>query len=470
MRRALRSWWQDGEQWHLAVGLANLVLGTASVLIPLAVADVYGRSAGAVGLLASLVSLVGVAGSLLWGRLSDAAHRRKPFIVLSYAAVGLCFLAISFATSFGQLALFNMLMNFFWIANSSVAVLIVIENRDPETWERRIGHLNQFGAIGWVAGLALGSLWTAILSGSIGDAATIRWLFVTIGLASLAASFLAFRFVPRTIARFTHRRFRGAVVALGNFIVERARFAPLHLYHRLNPRRIGRLLTRPEGFRPGTRRFLLSTLLTFTGLGLFGIPLPLVLVERFGFPSSTVFLLFMIQHLGIVFAYPLASRRIRRLGNRSVQAAAVALRFLLFAGAAGYLFASPRVPSMAILVAAFVLYGATWSYFQLSGVALTSRLAREENRGAALGLYNALAGLGWILAGLGSGWLSEWGGYGAAFSAAAALLALSLVVLRTVPDPVKTTGKDASPRPMTPRTEPRLSRRHPVIAWATHRR
>ncbi len=458
MIRALRTWWNEGERWYLAVGLANLVLGTSSVLIPLTVSQVYGQSIGAVGLLASLVSLVGVAGSLVWGRLSDAAHRRKPFVILSYAAVGLCFVGMSIAPAFRQLVLFNMLSNFFWMANASVTVLIVIENRDQETWERKIGHLNQFGAIGWVAGLALGSVWMGVLGRSAGEAATIRSLFVAIGLAGLAASFLALKYVPRTIPRFTRRRFRGAVLAMGNFIVERARFAPLHLYHRLNPRRIARLLTRPEGFRPGTRRFLLATLIAFTALGFFGISLPLVLSERFGFPTSMVFLLFMIQHMGIVFAYPLAARRIRKRGNRSVQTAALSLRLMLFGGAAWYLLASTAVPPMALLVGAFALYGATWSYFQLSGVALTSRLAREEHRGAALGLYNALAGLGWILAGIGSSLVTERVGYGMAFGIAAGLLVVSLAVLRTVPDPAAAPARRRS------------AVLRPIARWALHRR
>jgi DHA1 family tetracycline resistance protein-like MFS transporter len=469
MRRTLRSWWSEGEPWYLAVGLANLVLGTSSVLIPLAVAEVYGRSVGAVGLLASLVSLVGVAGSLVWGRLSDRAHRRKPFMILSYAAVGLCFLAMAFASSFRQLALLNMLSNFFWMANASVTVLIVIENRDPATWEKKIGHLNQIGAIGWVGGLAVGSLWMAVLSRSAGETATIRSLFSMIGLGSLAATFLAFRYVPRAISKFTRRRFRGVILAMGNFIVEKARFAPLHLYHRLSPRRIVRLLTRPEGFRPGTRRFLLATLIAFMAIGFFGIPLPILLSKRFAFPSSVVFLLFMIQHVGIVFAYPLAARRIRRLGNRSVQIASLSIRLLLFGGTALYLLVSAAAPPMALLVAAFIVYGLTWSYFQLSGVALTSRLAREENRGAALGLYNALAGLGWILAGIGSSLVTEWAGYAATFGVASGLLLISLTVLHFVPDPVSADiGDRQAPAVSRPGNRPALLRL--VAGSAIHRR
>ena len=469
MRRSLRSWWREGERWYLAVGLANLVLGTSSVLIPLAVAEVYGRSVGAVGLLASLVSLVGVAGSLVWGRLSDAAHRRKPFVILSYAAVGLCFLAISFTSAFRQLILFNMLLNFFWMANASVTVLIVIENRDQAAWEKKIGHMNQIGAIGWVGGLALGSAWMAALSRSAGQALTIRSLFLMIGLGSLAAALLALRYVPRTLPRFTRRRFRGVVLAMGNFIAERARFAPLHLYHRLSPRRIVRLLTRPEGFRPGTRRFLLATLIAFMALGFFGIPLPLLLSERFDFPSSLVFLLFMIQHVAIVLAYPLAAKRIRRLGNRSVQIASLSIRWLLFGGVALYLLLSTKTPPMAWVVAAFVAYGVTWSYFQLSGVALTSRLARKENRGAALGLYNALAGFGWILAGVGSSLVTEWAGYAATFGIASGLLLVCLAILHFVPDPVTADVGDRAGR-ATPGPGRRPALLRSVAGLAAHRR
>ncbi|RLE36644.1 hypothetical protein DRJ12_04285, partial [Candidatus Acetothermia bacterium] len=90
------------------------------------------------------------------------------------------------------------------------------------------------------------------------------------------------------------------------------------------------------------------------------------------------------------------------------------------------------------------VYGLTWSYFQLSGVVLTSRLAKKENRSLALGLYNALAGAGWIVAGLASGLLTRFGSYELAFAGSVGLLILSLAVLRTVPDPEGIRGEERS--------------------------
>jgi MFS family permease len=118
------------------------------------------------------------------------------------------------------------------------------------------------------------------------------------------------------------------------------------------------------------------------------------------------------------------------------------------------------------LVVAFVVYGVTWSYFQLSGIALTSRLAREENRGAALGLYNALAGLGWILAGLGGSFITERVGFGATFAIAAGLLVASLTVLYFVPDPATAEARD---RRRTAGASSGLALIRPLIAWPAHR-
>jgi len=459
MRKGLRAWWHERESWYAAVALANLVLGTSSVLVPLMISKTFSQSVGALGMLSSLVSLVGVVGSLIWGRLSDAAHRRKLFIVASYGAVGVCFLLIAFAPSFSQLLILNMALNFFWVANASVTILVVIENRRQETWEGKIGYLNQIGTLGWVGGLALGTAWMAGLIGSFDENFVIRLLFFVIGVGGLLAAGIAVRYVPRTVPKFTRRKFQGLVLAVGNFLVERARFAPFHLYYRLHPRRVFRALTRPEGFHPGTKRFLASTLMSFMGMGFFSIPLPLLLAEEFSLSSSSVFFAFMAFHAAAVVAYPIASRRIRRKGNRKIHMGAIVFRLVLFLSASLYLGSGTASPPLWLIATVFLVYGLTWSFFQLSGVALVSRLAKSENRGTALGLYNALAGVGWIVAGVGGGVLAEHVSYAAAFGAAAGLLLVSLVILLFVPDPAlvrreETVPRDRCARMTVPRSTP----------------
>ncbi len=435
MRVSIRKWWQEAEPWYTATGLANMTMGTSSILIPLMIAQVLNYSVADLGVLASLVSLVGVIGSLVWGRLSDAAHRRKPFIVMSFAGVSLGFAGIALAQSFTTVLLLNMMLNFFWVANAAVTILIVIENKEESRWEGKIGHLNQVGALGWVAGLVFGSLALAAASRFIGESTAIRILFAILSFGAAGASFLAVRFVPRTTPKFTQRRFRGRIVALGNFLVERGRFSPYHLYHRFNPRRLPALLWGEGGLRSETKRFLVATLLAFIAVGFFAVPIPLLLSQRFGLPSSTVFLYFVVLNSGVVLAYPFAARRIKRAGNKAVQQGALAVRLLIFIAAALYLTVSEVVPSALALTLFFLAIGGTWSFFQLSGVALASRLAKPQYRGQTLGLYNAIAGVGMIIAGVTSGFLSEYIGYQATFAASAVFIAASLLVLHGLPVP-----------------------------------
>lgn len=435
MIRAFRRWKEEAEPWYAATGLASLVMGTSSVLVPLMIAEVLGQSVSAVGLLSSVVSLVGVIGSLIWGRLSDAAHRRKPFIVMSYTIVGISFLGIAFAHTFSTVLEWNMAINFFWMANASITVLIVIENRDKCLWETRIGQLNQIIALGWLAGLVVGSVSLGIASPRIGENAAIRDLFLILAIIGVSAAGLAARFIPRTAPKFTRRRFHGMIVALGNFLMETGRFRPAHLYHRINPRRLPELLWEKDGLRHETKLFLWGTLLAFTGFGFFFVPLPVLLAQRFGFPSSTVFSYFVILNAAVVAVYPFVSQRIKRAGNRAIQIRALTARLVLFSLLGVYLTVTPSVPSALFLGIYFLILGATWSFFQLSGVALASRLAKPENRGQALGLYNAVAGLGTIIAGIGSGVLADQLGYGPTFIAAALLIGGSIIILRRLPAP-----------------------------------
>ncbi len=433
MRKSVRAWWKEGEPWYAAVAVANLVLGASSILIPLAVKLLLGRSVDSLGVLSSFASLVGVAGSLVWGRLSDAAHRRKPFIILSYAVPGACLVAMAFAGTFEALVLLNMLLNLFWVANGSVTVLLAIESHDAREWETKLSHLNQAGTLGWVFGLLLGSAALALGGAWLGEVRALRATFALIGVGGLAAAALAAWWVPEARPRTSAVAAPSPFVALGNALADLVLLGPVR---RLDARRIGyRLRQWASDLAPGAKAFYVATLVTYLGMGLFGIPLPLLLAERFQFSSSVVFLLFALQNAAIVVTYPWASRRIQKTGNLRVQKGALLLRLALFAVAAVAL-AWVRAPiPMPILIVAFVVYGVTWATFQLSATAITSKLAKPEARGRALGLYSGIAGTGWILAGVGSGYLARWAGYHVTFGAAAACLATAILILRRVPEP-----------------------------------
>jgi len=185
------------------------------------------------------------------------------------------------------------------------------------------------------------------------------------------------------------------------------------------------------GLRRETKSFLVATLLAFSAFGFFFVPLPILLADKFGFASSTVFSYYVVLNGAIVIAYPLAARRIKRQGNKSVLTGALLARVLLFALGGASLLAWPVAPSRLLLSLFFFGVGVTWSFFQLSSVAMISRLARPEYRGQALGLYNAVAGLGTIIAGVTSGVMAQHLGYAAtSFTSAILVVAAMIVVAR----------------------------------------
>ncbi len=425
----VKKWHKQAEPWYQAIGLANLVVGTSSVLVPLMVAQVLHGTVENVGLISSLASLMGVIGSLIWGRLSDAAHRRKPFVIMSYAMVSVSFAGIAFANSLTWIVVLNMMLNLFWVANASVTVLLVIENREESLWEGRISHLNQIGTIGWVCGLAFGSAALAIASPGIGEAAAIRSVFGVLAFGGFMAALLATRKIPITRPRFVRRRFRGSILAAGNLIVERARYAPFHIYYRFNPRRLPILLWGEGGLRHDTKLFLVAMFLAFTAFGFFFVPLPILLADVFGIASSSVFFYYVVLNSAIVIAYPLAARRIRRLGNKSVLTGSLLARVLLFTLGAAFLFVTLAKPSRVGMALFFFAMGISWSFFQLSSVVMISRLARPENRGQALGLYNAVAGVGTIVAGVSSGSMAQHLGYAATTTTAAVLVGTAMLII-----------------------------------------
>jgi len=439
LRGRLRAW---VEPWYAAFFLANAVMGTSSILIPLKLDRIYHLGPSHLGLLSSLTSAAAVIGSLLWGRLSDAVHRRKAFVVMSYLVVGIAHFGLALSTTFAGLVLHNAVLSLFWVANASVAVLLVIEGTDQRVWESHISALNLAGAVGWLVGLAAGGGIVSTALVLLSDRLGIQVLFVGLGVFALAASGLAAWLLPSPRPRYTERRFRGVMVAVGNLLLEAWRYSPLHLYHRISLRALPRL-------RKETRLFLLASFLAFAGIGFFAVPLALLLSQRLGFSPSTVFFSYVLLHSGIVSAYPFALRRIRSRGNRRVQIQALSVRIALLAGAAGVLWSGARIPWPLTAPFLFVV-GATWSFFQLSGVALASRLAAPENRGLALGTYNAIAGASTIVAGATSGYLAQHVGHHATYLASVALLLSAVTVLARLHDPPIAGPQDAESDRLSP--------------------
>jgi len=413
-------------RWFYAFMVAFIAAGSASLLLPLFAVTVLHGTVGQIGLMASLASLAGVPFSILWGRLSDRLARRKPFVILAFAGAGVALLLMGLSRSIGQLILFNALLNSAWVAGSAVSTLLAIEGVERSRWESRIGRFNRYSGAGWVSGLAIGAIWSRVAAGLPGSG--LRELFYLLALLDLGALLLALRWIRERPVHFRRRGFPGAVVAAGNMLVERFRYAPFHLYYLARPRRLSELFHGKNRFGRQLTLYFRSVVLTFIGFSAFFVPLPIFFRQALGMDSSLIYAVWIVHPLVSTLFHSRAGGLAERWGNRRLQRLALAIRIVLFplAGLLPLVGSGGRIPLIMML---FLFTGATWAMTNVTAQGIVTKLAPEEARGQALGIYNALIGVGWILGALLGGYVAGGLGYLAAFSLAAAFLLGALLNL-----------------------------------------
>ncbi|HVZ42689.1 MAG TPA: MFS transporter [Ramlibacter sp.] len=93
----------------------------------------------------------------------------------------------------------------------------------------------------------------------------------------------------------------------------------------------------------------------------------------------------------------------------------------------GLVFAS-RVPHIALLAGLLFVFFCAFNVLEASQPSMTSRVAPQHARGAALGVYNTLQSLGFFTGGAVGGWLAKNVGVPGLFTACALLMAVWLVV------------------------------------------
>ncbi|HAF70948.1 MAG: Major facilitator superfamily protein [Acetothermia bacterium 64_32] len=408
-------------RWYLAFLLANAASGAASLLLPL-YAHYLGGSAGEVGTISAVGSLVGVGASLLWGRISDRTRRRRWFVILSFAGIALVYGLLPAVRTVGGLVGLGAIASFFWMASSAVSVLVIMERFPEADWEREIGRLNAYSGFGWAIGQALGAGWTGMLIAFLGEGVGLRTLGLTIGLLGAAGAMVAGLFLPEPVRRVERRDFRGLVVSLGNFLYERFRYGPVHLYYLLSPSQILRFLQGRTAFGPDLVLLYYGVFLIMAAFSVFFVPLPIFLRREIGWSSPIVYAAYTLHTLASVVSYRWVRGAILRWGHRPVLGVGLlgrAAAFALFALAGTALPGWTAVPL-------FLITGTTWAMFQLAAVAIVSRLAPEGLQGQALGIYNAINGLGGVVGALVGGFLSDFWGFSATFLVAGSVVFITI--------------------------------------------
>ncbi|ESP87872.1 MFS transporter [Candidatus Halobonum tyrrellensis] len=413
------------DRWLVAWGVGYAAVGGASVLVPL-YAIALGATPAFVGLVAATAALVGVPGALLWGRLAARTKRRRPFVLVALAATAGTLALVPLTASPAVVLLLNALLWFAISAASPVLNLIVVEGAPVAEWDDRIARLNAWQGYGWLGGLVLGTVWTALAPrAGFGPLAGQRLLFgllaVTAG-AGLALARLWYPERPHTDPERFRRVFRRLEPrGWGAGRVLRASvYGPTRTYWSLVSLRAGNPFARLPS---GLRRYLLAVGAFSVGFAVFWGPVPSLL--RADLTEEAVFGVYVAGNLVSAVCYAPAGRLVRRVTPRRLQGVALAARGLLLplVALAGSLAAAALLPAYAV---AFGLIGATWAVIAVTTTGLVTRLADDATRGEAFGLQAAIGGLAGGVGNALGGAVADAAGYLAAFSLAAAFVFLGV--------------------------------------------
>lgn len=418
-------------RWYWAFALANAAMGAASPLLPL-YAYYLGGTAGDVGTLAAVGSVMNVAAGLVWGRLLDATRRRRLFVVGGFLGVAIAYVVLPAITHLPQLYLVGGWAAFSWMAGSSVAFLLVLSGFPREQWEGEIARFNVYCGVGWTVGLAVGAGWTSLVVRFVGEGWGLRSLGFVVGALSVGAIVVGIRQVREPEVGAPLPSFRDAVLAVGNFLYERFRTAPLQLYEALRPSQLLRFMQGRTAFGPDLILCYYAAMLAFIGFSIVFAPFPVFVRHKLGWPSELVFALNVVHHGVSVIAFGLARLAVARWGHRPAAALALLGRVGMFVG---FALTTPIIARW-LLPLLWGVAGATWSLFQLSVTAIVSRLSPSGMYGQTLGIYNAVAGLGSVLGALAGGYVADFLGFSTAFLLAALLMVVTLPIFLVEGRPV----------------------------------
>lgn len=371
--------------------------GLVSPLIPVHAA-LLGAGAGLVGVMEFLFSGAAVAGALAWGRASDAAGRRKPFVLLGMVGAAAALAGLWYAsTPLGVLA-GRAAMGFALAAVVAAGGALAAESGSADGLPLRIGRLHAVSGLAYAGGLAAGA--AAVL------AVPLDRLMLAGALLTLASAALALRWIAEP----------GETLA-GEAVLEAMRRTLTPVVTPFQQRALPPLTFLPLPHRGalGNRAWVYaaSIFLAVWGGGIAAVLFPLFLLGQ-GAPLHWVPLVFLASvGAGSLVAGP-GARLVTAWGPGRVHVAATVLR----AGAFGAL-ALPGILRLPVLLPLFAAAGLGWGLVSVAGPVALFRSFPDRGGGEVVGIFNAAAGLGAALGGLTAGALLLVGGYDGVFLAAA---------------------------------------------------
>ncbi len=402
------------KKWFISYSLQGVGLSALMIIISLFAVTALKGNVRSATTAAALYSIGALFGSLFVGSFLDRkkAYREVVFFGLIMGSITTAIMpfSINLRTYYVVSTVFG-----FSISMVNPAITLYLSRHMEETEYRKyINNINLDNSVGITIGTLLGGFLLTFLP-SLTEVSRMKIIFLVSALIfAIVAGISSEIKIKKDQKENKKRKFTLSI-------------RPIFANMRLIPKNIS-FTFNFSVFSKEAQLYLAGMFVAFFGANLFFTPLPIYLKEYLKIKSGMIFIMFAYANVAATFAYFFTRWAMKRFRDFSIIRTVLWLRIFSFFGIV--LFGILKNYTGTLIT--FVLISFTWPFFYIPATIQATNLAKSENKGKILGVFNMVISLAVIIASFVSGVLALQFGYFTVFILGACLLFIGERITNTV--------------------------------------
>jgi len=407
----------QNKRWMWYLLPSQITAQGLSTVIPLYVIFL-GGDIGEVAIISALQNGAVTIGSLVWGRIIDRFHSKRPILVTSFLFVLLCSIGMYFTNSVYVLYLLAIVLGFFMVARSPVTQLLVMESVQKNRWSWLFARTSIIGSLGMLIAMIIGTVGSFYFD--------LRPYFLICAISSGIALILStsvkgdgIHIERSSIAHSLH----GLRYSISNHHFVFPKFLEAYDFRHIIALFKGKISNEIGIFYLASFFFYFGSNVYFTAWTPF--------LKNQHFSNGDVFLNYAVQMITMLLVFFIAPKIISRFGEERSTILAHIPRILAVLIPGISLFFITGSLGFPVTITSACLMVIAFSIFSTSSSVILFKSIPQGFEGKYLGVNSAVTGVGVFAGSLVTGELTKSLGYAAMFVTASAVLVVSLVLYQT---------------------------------------